>query len=204
GATHQMTEDIALMRAMPNMTVIVPCDAVEAEKAVLAAAHIVGPVYIRFAREKSPVFTTEASPFTPNKAQVVWESHGVRAVVPKAAIIACGSLVYSALQAARLLEREGIQSIVVNVHTIKPLDEKKLTDIAKKYGAIVTVEEHQVAGGLGGAVAELLARTHPVPMEFIGMHNVFGSSGAPEKLSIKYGMDTPTIIAAVKKAVGRK
>ena len=199
GATHQMTEDIALMRAMPNMTVIVPCDAEEARKATLAAAHIVGPVYIRFAREKSPVFTTDASPFTPNKAQIVWESHK-----PQVVIIACGPLVYNALLAARLLEREGIMSAVLNVHTIKPLDEKKITDLAKKYGAVVTVEEHQIAGGLGGAVAELLARTHPVPMEFIGMQNVFGSSGSPEKLSAKYGMDVQSIVAAVKKAVARK
>ena len=199
GATHQMTEDIALMRAMPNMTVIVPCDAVEAEKAVLAAAHIVGPVYIRFAREKSPVFTTIASPFTPGKAQIVWESHK-----PQVVVIACGPLLYNAIQAARLLERENIQSVVVNVHTIKPLDEKKITDLAKKYGAVVTVEEHQVAGGLGGAVAELLARTHSTPMEFIGMHNVFGSSGSPEKLSAKYGMDVPSIIMAAKKAALRK
>lgn len=199
GATHQMTEDIALMRAMPNMTVIVPCDAVEAEKAVIAAAHIVGPVYIRFTREKSPVFTTNSSPFTPNKAQMAWESHK-----PQIVIIACGPLVYNAIQAARLLEREGIQSVVLNVHTIKPLDDKKITDLAKKYGAVVTVEEHQVAGGLGGAVAELLARTHPVPVEFIGMQNVFGSSGAPEKLSVKYGMDVQSIVVAVKKAVNRK
>ena len=199
GATHQMTEDIALMRALPNMTVIVPCDAVEAEKAVLAAAHIVGPVYIRFAREKSPVFTTEFSPFTPNKAQVVWESHK-----PQIVLIACGPLLYNALHAARLLEREGIQSVVVNVHTVKPLDEKKITDLAKKYGAVVTVEEHQVTGGLGGAVAELLARTHPVPMEFIGMQNTFGSSGAPEKLSVKYGMDVQSIVMAAKKVLSRK
>ncbi len=199
GATHQMTEDIALMRTMPNMTVIVPCDAEEARKATLAAAHIVGPVYIRFAREKSPVFTTDASPFTPNKAQVVWESHK-----PQVVIIACGPLVYNALQAARLLEREGIMSVVLNVHTIKPLDEKKVADLAKKYGAVVTVEEHQIAGGLGGAVAELLARTHPVPMEFIGMHNVFGSSGAPEKLSVKYGMDVQSIVTAAKKVLSRK
>ena len=199
GATHQMTEDIALMRTMSNMTVIVPCDAEEARKATLAAAHIVGPVYIRFAREKSPVFTTDASPFTPNKAQVVWESHK-----PQVVIIACGPLVYNALQAARLLEREGIMSVVLNVHTIKPLDEKKVADLAKKYGAVVTVEEHQVAGGLGGAVAELFARTHPVPMEFIGMQNVFGSSGAPEKLSVKYGMDVQSIVTAAKKVLSRK
>lgn len=199
GATHQMTEDIALMRTLPNMTVIVPCDAEEARKAVLAAARIVGPVYIRFAREKSPVFTTEVSPFIPNKAQVVWESHK-----PHVAIIACGPILYNALQAARLLERAGIMSAVVNVHTIKPLDEKKLTDMAKKYGAVVTVEEHQVAGGLGGAVAELLARTHPMPVEFIGMHNTFGSSSAPEKLSAKYGMDVQSIVTAAKKVIARK
>lgn len=199
GATHQMTEDIALMRALPNMTVIVPCDAEEARKATLAAAHIVGPVYIRFAREKSPVFTGESSPFTPGKAQVVWESHK-----PQVVIIACGPLVYNAILAARLLEREGIMSVVLNAHTIKPLDEKKITDLVKKYGAVVTVEEHQVAGGLGGAVAELLARTYPVPIEFIGMQNVFGSSGSPEKLSAKYGMDTPSIAAAAKKAISRK
>ncbi len=199
GATHQMTEDIALMRAMPHMRVIVPCDAVEAEKAVIAAAHIVGPVYIRFTREKSPVFTTPASPFTPDKAQTVWESHK-----PQVVLIACGPLVYNALLAARLLEREGIGSVVVNCHTIKPLDEKKLIEIAKKYGAIVTVEEHQIAGGLGSAVAELLARAHPVPMEFIGMHNAFGSSGPPAKLFIKYNMDTPSIVVATKKVIARK
>lgn len=199
GATHQMTEDIALMRALPNMTVIVPCDAEEARKATLAAAHIVGPVYIRFAREKSPVFTTDVSPFTPGKAQMVWESHK-----PKVVIIACGPILHNALLAAQRLEREGVQSVIVNVHTIKPLDEKKITDLAKKYGAVVTVEEHQVAGGLGGAVAELLARTHPVPMEFVGMQNVFGSSGAPEKLSVKYGMDVQSIVVVAKKVIARK
>ncbi len=199
GATHQMTEDIALMRAMPNMKVVVPCDAVEAEKAVLAVAHIVGPVYVRFAREKTPVMTTDASPFTPGKAQTVWESHK-----PEVVIIACGPILYNALQAARILEREGVGSIVVNCHTVKPLDEKKIADLAKKYGAVVTVEEHQIAGGLGGAVAELLAHTHPVPVEFVGMHDTFGSSGAPEKLFVKFGMDVPAIAAAAKKAVGRK
>ncbi len=199
GATHQMTEDIALMRAMPNMKVIVPCDAVEAEKATLAAAHIVGPVYIRFAREKSPVLTGEETPFVPGKAQTVWESRK-----PQAVIVACGPILYEALLAARELERDGIGSVVVNCHSVKPLDEKKLTDLAKKYGAVVTAEEHQMAGGLGGAVAELLARTCPVPMEFVGMHDTFGSSGSPEKLSAKYGMDVQSIVAAAKKAVARK
>jgi len=199
GATHQMTEDIALMRAMPHMRVMVPCDAIEAEKAVLAAAHIVGPVYIRFAREKSPLMTTEKSPFTPGKAQIVWESHK-----PQVALIACGPILHNALQAARILEREGVGSVVVNCHTVAPLDEKKIADVARKCGAVVTVEEHQVMGGLGGAVAELLARTNPTPIEYIGMHNTFGSSGAPEKLFIKYGMDTPAIVSAVQKVIKRK
>ncbi len=199
GATHQMTEDIALMRAMPTMRVIVPCDALEAEKAVVAAAHIMGPVYIRFAREKSPVFTTTATPFVPDKAQVVWESS-----VPQVAIIACGPILYNALLAARLLERAGIGSVVINCHTVKPLDEKKLVEMAKKCGAVVTVEEHQIVGGLGGALAELFARTHPVPMEYIGMHNAFGSSGPPEKLFTKYSMDVQSIVTAAKKAVTRK
>lgn len=199
GATHQMTEDIALMRAMPNMRVIVPCDAIEAEKAVIAVAHIMGPVYIRFAREKSSVFTTAATPFVPDKAQVMWESHE-----PQVALIACGPIIYNALRAARLLEREGIGSIVINCPTVKPLDEKKIVEAAKQCGAIVTAEEHQVAGGLGGAVAELCARVCPIPIEFIGMHNEFGSSGSPDKLFVKYGMDVQSIVAAAKKAVARK
>jgi len=177
----------------------VPCDAIEAEKAVLAAAHIVGPVYIRFAREKSPLMTTEKSPFTPGKAQIVWESHK-----PQVALIACGPILHNALQAARILEREGVGSVVVNCHTVAPLDEKKIADVARKCGAVVTVEEHQVMGGLGGAVAELLARTNPTPIEYIGMHNTFGSSGAPEKLFIKYGMDVQSIVIAVKKVIKRK
>lgn len=199
GATHQMLEDIALMRAMPNMKVIVPCDALDAEKAVEAAALIAGPVYIRFAREATPVMTTAQSPFVPGKAQVVWESHG-----PHVAIVACGPLLHNALLAARDLEREGIGSTVVNCHTIKPLDEKKISDIARKCGAVVTVEEHQIAGGLGGAIAELLARTHPVPMEFIGMHDQFGESGSPQELTLKFGMGVESIVAAAKKAVARK
>ncbi len=199
GATHQMLEDIALMRAMPNMRVIVPCDAVEAQKATLAAAHIVGPVYIRFSREATPVMTTASSPFVPGKAQVVWES-----LKPQVAIIACGPLLHEALLAARDLEREKIGCVVVNCHTVKPLDAKKISDIAKKCGAVVTVEEHQIAGGLGGAVAELLAVTNPVPVEFIGMHDCFGESGSPQELMAHFGMGVSSIIMAVKKSIGRK
>ena len=199
GATHQMTEDIALMRTMPNMKVIVPCDAIEARKATVAAAHIIGPCYLRFAREKSPVFTTDTTPFTPGVIQIVWESHA-----PEIAIIGCGQLVYNCLRAARLLERERISSIVVNCHTIKPLDEKNITGIAKRCGAVVTVEEHQVAGGLGSAIAELLARHTPAPMGFVGMQDVFGQSGNPAALVDHYGMGVESIVRTARAVLKRK
>lgn len=198
GATHQAVEDIATMRVMANMTVFVPCDHIEAKKATIAAAQLDGPVYIRLAREKTPVVTTEATPFTPGKAEVFWQ-----AKKPEVAIIACGPLVHDALVAAKELEKE-IPTMVVNAHTVKPLDEKKIVEIAKKCGAIVTVEEHQVIGGLGGAVAELLAKKAPTPMEFIGLQNTFGESGPPKELIKKYGMDAKAIKAAVKKVLKRK
>lgn len=199
GATHQATEDIAMMRTLPNMKVFVPCDALEAKKATLAAAHIWGPIYLRFAREKSPIITTEATPFVPGKAEVFWQS-----ARPQATIAACGSLLYQALRAARELEKEKIGVIVLNVHTIKPLDERKLVEVVRKTGAVVSVEEHQVLGGLGGAIAEALVNHHPAPMEFIGMQNVFGESGPPAKLIEKYGMGAPAIIKAVHKVLKRK
>jgi len=199
GATHQATEDIALMRAMPNMKVFVPCDAIEGSKATLAAAHIWGPIYLRFQREKTPIVTTDLTPYTPGKAEVFWQSKK-----PEVLIIGCGGLLFNALVAARELEKEKIGSVVLNVHTIKPLDEKKITDLAKKIGAVVTVEEHQVQGGLGGAVAEALAKHVPTPIEFIGMQDTFGESGPPDKLIEKYGMAPKDIIAAAKKALKRK
>lgn len=210
GATHQSTEDIVIMRAMPNMRVFVPCDAIEAEKATLAAAHIVGPVYLRFQREKTPIITTGETPFVPGKAQVFWVPSGSGANAARAAakadviIIATGAIVYNALVAARDLEKEKISAVVLNVPTIKPLDERAIVDLAKKTGAVVTAEEHQVAGGLGGAVAETLARLAPTPIEFIGMQNTFGESGAPSELITKYGMDAAAIKHAVKKALKRK
>jgi transketolase len=207
GATHQATEDIAIMRAMPNMRVIVPCDAVEAEKATLAAAQIYGPVYLRFQREKTPVMTTAETPFTPGKAEIFWlPGSGGAAAASKAdvLIIACGGLVYNALVAAHELEKEKISAIVLNCHTIKPLDERKIIELAKKAGAVVTVEEHQVQGGLGGAVAECLARNEPTPIEFIGMQNTFGESGKPDELIEKYGMAPADIKRAVKKVIRRK
>ena len=198
GATHQATEDIAMMRALPNMKVFVPCDAIEAKKAPLAAAKIWGPIYLRFAREKSPVMTTEATPYAPGKAEIFWESKK-----PQVLIIACGSLLYNALLAARDLEKEKIGTVVLNCHTIKPIDDKKITELAKKCGAVVTVEEHQVYGGLGGAVAEVLAKSAPTPIEFIGMQNTFGESGSPAELIERYGMGPGYIIGAVKKVLRR-
>jgi transketolase len=199
GATHQATEDIAIMRALPNMKVFVPCDAIEAEKATMAAAHIYGPVYLRFQREKTPIMTTPQTPYTPGKAEIFWQSKK-----PDIVLIACGGLVFKALLAARELEKEKIGAIVLNVHTIKPLDEKKIVELAKKTGAVVTIEEHQIQGGLGGAVAECLAKYEPTPIEFIGMQNTFGESGPPDKLIEKYGMDVDDIKRAAKKALRRK
>ena len=199
GATHQATEDIAIMRAMPNMKVFVPCDAIEARKATVAAAKIWGPVYLRYGREKSAVVTTEETPFTPGKAEVFWVGKK-----PQVVLIGCGILVYNALLAARELEKEKIGVVVLNNHSIKPLDEKTIVEWAKKCGAVVTVEEHQVVGGLGGAVSELLARSAPTPIEFIGMQDTFGESGPPAQLLEKYGMGVKDIIGAVKRALKRK
>lgn len=199
GATHQATEDIAIMRALPNMRVFVPCDSIEAKKATIAAAKIWGPAYIRFAREKSPTVTTEATPFTPGKAEVFWQSKK-----PEVLIVACGVLVRNALMAAKELEEGGVGSVVLNVHTIKPIDDAKISEWAKKTGAVVSVEEHQIQGGLGSAVAEVLAKAAPAPMEFIGMQNTFGESGDPWALIKKYGMDMKDIVKAAKKAIRRK
>lgn len=198
GATHQATEDIAIMRAMPNMKVFVPCDAIEAKKATLAAAKLWGPVYLRFAREKSPVITTEATPFTPGKAQIFWQSKK-----PQVLIIACGALVYNALVAAKELEKEKIGTVVLNSPSIKPLDERTILDLVQKYPAVVTVEEHQIIGGLSGAVAELLAKHHPMPMEFVGLKDTFGESGSPDELVEKYGMGVKDIVKSVKKVLKR-
>ena len=199
GATHQQLEDIALMRAMPNMVVIAPADSVEARKATVEAAKNSKPTYIRFAREKTPVFTTDKTPFKIGRAEVVWEAKD-----PQAAIIACGPLVYEALLAARELEKKGIEVLVINSHTIKPLDEKEIVRAAKITGAVVTVEEHQITGGLGGTVAEALSRNYPVPMEFVGMPDCFGESGAPDELLTKYAMKSKNIVEATIKVVARK
>lgn len=199
GATHQAVEDIATTRVMANMKVFVPCDYHEARKATAAAAGVWGPVYIRLAREATPVITTEGTPYTPGVAEIFWESKR-----PAAAIVACGPLVYQALVAAKELEGDGIGTIVVNNHTIDPMDEATIVKVAKRTGAVVTVEEHQVVGGMGSAVAELLAKKAPTPQEFVGMQGVFGESGAPDELVEKYGMGTKDIMRAVEKVVRRK
>ncbi|MBI2033945.1 MAG: transketolase family protein [Candidatus Liptonbacteria bacterium] len=200
GATHQAIEDIATMRVMANMKVFVPCDALEAKKATVAAAKIWGPVYLRFGREKTPLFTTEATPFQPGKAEIFWQGSK-----PQVVIISCGILLYNALIAARDLEKEDkIGTIVLNCHTIKPIDEKEITALAKKTGAVVTVEEHQVMGGLGGAVAEVLAKHAPTPMEFVGMKDTFAESGPPGALIEKYGMGVKDIKTAVKRVLRRR
>ena len=199
GATHQAVEDIATMRVMANMRVIVPCDIHEARKATIAASKIAGPVYLRFAREATPIITSEDSPFNPGEAQIVWDSDK-----PQCAIVACGPLVHTAIVAAKELEEEEIETLVINNHTIKPLDRATILAAAKKCGAIVTVEEHQIEGGMGSAIAELLAKELPTIQEFVGMQGVFGESGPPEVLAVKYGMGAKDIKSAVKKAIRRK
>jgi transketolase len=185
------------MRVIPNMTVIAPCDSVEAHKVTVAISDHEGPCYVRFAREKTPVFTTEETPFEIGKAITLRKGKDV-------AIIGCGPLLYKALVAAEELSKEGIEALVINSHTIKPLDEDAVIHAAESCGAVVTVEEHQAAGGLGGAVAECLAKHHPVPMEFIGVQDRFGESGDPVELIEHFSMGIRHIKAAVKKALKRK
>jgi len=206
GATHQALEDIALMRVMPNMTVVVPCDVIETKKAVIEATKNSKPTYVRFTKYSTPVITTEETDFKIGRAEILWDSeqrmeNRERRTV---AIVACGPLVYEALLAAEKLEKEGIGTIIVNCHTIKPIDKKTIIEVAKKCGAVVTVEEHQVIGGMGSAVAEVLAKNYPVPMEFIGMPDSFGESGQPDELLEKYKMKSKNIIDAVKKVIRRK
>ncbi|MSR70880.1 transketolase family protein [Candidatus Kaiserbacteria bacterium] len=199
GATHQALEDLALMRVQPNMTVLSPCDEEEAYKATLAAAASPGPVYIRLAREKTPVMTAPETPFEIGKANVVWESDHA----PEVAIFATGPLLWEALVAAKDMEHT-LPSVVINIHTLKPLDKERIVAVAQEAGAVVTVEEHQVAGGLGGAVAELLAAEFPVPIEFVGVKDRFGQSGDPKELLEYYGLTAAHIAAAAKKAHARK
>ncbi|MCB9809033.1 transketolase family protein [Candidatus Nomurabacteria bacterium] len=192
GATHQALEDIAITRVLPHMTVLVPADSNEAYKATHAAATHDGPVYIRLAREKAPVFTTDETPFEIGKAQVVWQSED-----PAVTIIACGDMVYQALQAAKALEHQ-VDTTVINLATIKPLDSTTILEHVKKSGQVITIEEHQIAGGMGSAVAELLAQELPKPITFIGIHDRFGQSGNKEELYTEYGLDIENIKNVIK------
>jgi transketolase len=202
GGTHQAIEDMAITRVIPNMVVISPCDSIEARKATIACATTKFPTYIRLAREKTPIITTDNTPFEIGKAQLLfYPDKGERADV---AIVATGALVYKALRVANELEKEGIKIKVLNLATIKPLDEEAIWKLAHEAGAMVTVEEHQVAGGMGSAIAECLARNYPIPIEFIGVKDKFGQSGTPDELIEYYGMGEKSIKEAVKKVLLRK
>ncbi|MEX0932135.1 MAG: transketolase family protein [Candidatus Saccharimonadales bacterium] len=197
GATHQMLEDIALMRVLPNMMVLAPCDGLEAEKATIAAATYQGPVYIRLARASSPVFTTEETPFSLEKAQIFREGSDVT-------VVACGILVYEALLAAEELKKQKIEVEVINCPVIKPLDVQTILESTHKTGAVVTAEEAQINGGLGGAVAEVLSENLPVPFERIGMEDRFGESGEPAELLEHFGLTSEHIKEAVLAVIERK
>ena len=201
GGTHQAIEDIALTRVIPRMVVISPCDAIEAKKATLAAAKTDTPVYLRLAREKTPVMTTVDTPFEIGKAAIFWAPERGLADV---GIIATGALLHKALSAARWLSDEGVKVKVLHCATIKPLDEKAVVELARETGVIVTVEEHQIAGGFGSAVAECLAAKMPVPIEFVGVRDLFGQSGTPEQLIEHYGMGENHVKEAVRKVLKRK
>lgn len=197
GATHQAIEDIAITRVIPNMTVLVPCDSIEAKKAVLAAAEHVGPTYIRLAREKTPIVTSEDTPFKIGKAQIYMSPDGEK----KIGIIAVGTIMHNALIAGKKLNDDGIGTSVMNLSTIKPLDEEAILSYAKEHHVIVTVEEHQIAGGMGSAVAELLSEKHPIRVVRIGVRDLFGQSGDPAELIRHYGIDADSIYEAAKKLV---
>lgn len=198
GATHQSLEDIAIMRVLPNMTVLSPCDATQARLATIASVEQVnGPVFIRFGREAVPDFTSADLGFTIGKGQVFREG-------TDATIISTGHLTWEALEAAEELIKEHINVRVINLHTIKPIDKELIIKAARETGAVVTAEEHQVTGGMGSAVAEVLAGNFPVPVEFIGMPDCFGESGKPDELLMKYHMKSWHIISAVKKVIYRK
>jgi len=202
GATHQALEDIAITRSLPNMRVIVPCDAIEARKATFAASVIHGPVYIRLARALTPVITLEKTRFIPGSAYFLYESKIKKN--PDVAIIGAGPVLYEALIAARALDKEKISVSVLNLHTIKPIDKAAILALAKSAKAIITIEEHQIMGGVGSAVAEFLAENYPVPIEFVGIRDSFGESGKPEELIKKYGLDSCAIIKSARKLLKRK
>lgn len=196
GATHQILEDIGLMKMLPGMTVIVPADYNQTKAATEAIADYEGPVYLRFGRPVWPIFTKEED-FVIGKAQQLSEGTDVT-------IFACGHLVWKAVEAGRILEEKGISVEVINIHTIKPLDEEAIIKSIQKTKCAVTCEEHNVLGGLGDSIAQVAARNYPIPIEYIGTNDTFGESGKPAELLVKYGLDTPHIVAAVEKVIARK
>ncbi len=197
GATHQILEDIGMMKMLPNMTVIVPCDFNQTKLATMAIADLDSPVYLRFGRPSVPIFTQPDADFVIGKADTILEGTDVT-------IIACGHLVWKSVEAAQELAKQGISAEVINMHTIKPLDEQAILSSVAKTGCVVTAEEHMINGGLGDSVAQVLARNTPAPQEYVGVNDTFGESGKPEELLIKYGIDTPNVIEAAKKAILRK
>ena len=197
GATHQMLEDIGLMKMLPNMTVINTCDYNQTKAATIAIANHVGPVYLRFGRPAVPNFTPADQQFTIGKAVKLTEGTRV-------SVFATGHLVWKALEAADMLEQQGISAEVVNIHTIKPLDEEAIIRSIQKTGCAVTAEEHMMNGGLGDSIAQVVARIHPVPLEMVAINDTFGESGTPEELMVKYGLDAPSIVKAAKRAIARK
>ncbi len=196
GATHQILEDIGLMKMLPGMTVIVPCDYAQTKAATMAIADYQGPVYLRFGRPVWPIFTSDL-PFEIGKAQFFSEGTDVT-------IFACGHLVWNAIQAGALLQENGISVEVVNIHTIKPLDEEAVINSLKKTKCAVTAEEHNIYGGMGDAIAQCAAKHFPVPIEYVGTKDTFGESGTPEQLLKKYGLDVVDIVTAAEKVLARK
>ncbi len=196
GATHQILEDIGLMKMLPGMTVIVPCDYNQTKAATKAIADYEGPVYLRFGRPVWPIFTKEAD-FKIGKAQILNEGKDI-------SIFACGHLVWKAVEAAKILEARGISVDLINIHTIKPLDTEAIIASIKKTGCAVTAEEHNIIGGLGDSIAQTASKNHPIPIEYIGTNDTFGESGKPEDLLVKYGLDTDNIVAAADKVLARK
>jgi transketolase len=197
GATHQILEDIGMMCMLPNMTVINPCDYNQTKAATLAIADHVGPVYLRFGRPKVPIFIPEDQKFEIGKALHLIEGSDVT-------IFATGHLVWESLEAAKELDKKGISAEVINIHTIKPLDVEAVINSAKKTGAVVTAEEHQIIGGLGGMIAQTLSSHAPTPIEFVGVDDSFGESGKPHELMAKYGLDAEHVVKACEKVVKRK
>jgi transketolase len=197
GATHQILEDIGLMKMLPGMTVIVPCDYNQTKAATLAIADYEGPVYLRFGRPVWPIFTNPDEPFIVGKAQQLAEGNDV-------SIFACGHLVWKAIEAAKQLKDKGIQADVINIHTIKPLDQEAVINSIQKTGCAVTAEEHNVIGGLGDSIAQVATKHFPIPIEMIGTQDTFGESGKPTELLKKYGLESENIVAAVEKVISRK